>query len=86
MEKSESDLSELRTKGQLCEKGLMKESYSEESNDLVHELTEEGHAQIREILKDKHYQKEFLRLALEEANNDPQIAGELMRSALMRIK
>jgi predicted transcriptional regulator len=84
--KLENDLSELHTKGQLCEKGLLKETYSEESNELEHQLTDEGKAQIREILKDRHYQKEFMKMALEEAQNDPKIARELIISAIKRIQ
>jgi len=64
----------------------MKESYSEELNELVHELTDEGLVHIRELLKDKTYQKQFLQMALEEANNDPKIARELVKSALLRIQ
>jgi len=82
---TENHLSELHTKGELSEKGLLKESYSEELQDLKHELTLEGKAYVKELLKDPKYQKEFLKMALEEAKQNPQIAGELIRSAIRQL-
>ena len=83
--RSENDLSELILRGQLCEKGLLKESFNQELNDLSHELTEQGRNEVKKILTDKKYQKMFIQMALEEAG-DPKLAGQLIRNALTRLK
>jgi predicted transcriptional regulator len=80
------NLFELHVKGELSEKGLLKESYSEEKDDLIHELTRTGKEQVKELLRDPKYQKEFLKMALEEAKNNPQIARELIKNAIGILK
>jgi len=80
------NLKELHIKGELSEKGYLKESFDEEKDDLKHELTELGRNEIKEILKEPFYQKMFIKLALEESKNHPEIAGEIMNRALNRLK
>ena len=81
----ENFLSELQIKGQLSEKGLLKESYSEETEDLKHELTERGKEEIRKILSEPKYREIFIKMAMEEARNNPEIARELLKSAKEKL-
>jgi len=57
------NLMEEHIEGRLCEKGLMKEHYDFEKNDLVRNLTPEGKSVAKNILKSPEWKKEYLKLA-----------------------
>jgi hypothetical protein len=81
-----NELQELHIKGGLAEKGYLKESYDNTSNDLKHELTALGKAEIKELFKDIEYRKEYMRLALEEAKKHPAQAKEIIKRAILKMK
>ena len=78
-------MDELLIKGQLSEKGYLKESYCEEIDDLKHSLTQKGRNEIKEILKEPEYQRIFLQMALNEAGNNPKIARDIVRRAISNL-
>ena len=57
--------------GKLCEKGLMKEHFDLEKNDLVRNLTNSGKLTVIELLKDPYWKKIYLLLAKESFKKYP---------------
>jgi hypothetical protein len=81
-----NELKELHLKGVLAGKGLIKETFDNEANDLKHELTELGRAEIREILKDPEMKREYLKMAIEEAKKYPNQSKAILLSAINKMK
>lgn len=81
-----NDLQELHIKGELSEKGYLKETYDNDIQDLKHELTDLGKMELRDLFKDEKYRKEFLKLALEEARKNPECYKEIVLAAMDKIK
>jgi hypothetical protein len=81
-----NELQELHVKGTLAEKGYLKETYDNELQDLKHELTELGKMELRDILKDPAYKREFLMMAVEEAKKHPNCSKEIIFAAINKVK
>jgi hypothetical protein len=81
-----NELQELHIKGELSEKGYLKETYDDEIDDLKHELTELGRMEVRDLFKDPKYRQEFLKLALIEARTHPDCYKEIIIGAMNKIK
>jgi len=79
------NLNELHVKGELSEKGLLKERYDRETDDLVHELTPSGKREIKTMLKSPKYQKALIQMALEESNGDKVKAREILNRAMENL-
>lgn len=84
--KLENDLSELHIKSELSEKGYLKERYDETIDDLTHELTETGKKEIKDILKQKKYQRILLDMVMEQSNKDPKLARDIIQTAMNKLK
>jgi len=54
---------EEHIEGKLCERGLMKESFDSEKNDLVRSLTPEGKEVAKELLKDPEWKRNYVKMA-----------------------
>ena len=80
------ELTELHIKGELAEKGYLKETYDNDKEDLKHELTALGKMELRDILSDPVYKREFLRMAIEEARKYPAHAKEIVQAAINKIR
>lgn len=78
-------LTELHIKGELAERGFLKETYSEEKGDLDHKITDKGMHEIRIMLRDPKYRKEFMLMALQEAKNHPEQARAIVQAALNKL-
>ena len=48
--------------GVLCRNGLIKEEYSEESQDLVRRFTKKGIKEANRLFQDKEYLNEFIKM------------------------
>jgi hypothetical protein len=81
-----NELYELHLKGELSEKGYLKETYDNQTEDLKHTLTDLGITEIKGILKDPKMKREFLLMAIQEAKGNPEIALELIKNAMQRLK
>lgn len=81
-----NELQELHVKGTLAERGYLKETYDNQTEDLKHELTELGKMELRDILSDPVYKKEFLMMALEEAKKHPDSAREIVIAAINKVR
>ena len=81
-----NELTELHIKGGLASMGYLKETYDNDTNDLKHELTDKGKAQIREFMKDVKYRREFMELAIEEAKKHPGHEKDIIKAALDKIR
>jgi len=82
-----NELQELHIKGELAGRGYLKESWDNESNDLKHELTDQGKAEIAQILKDPAYRAEFVKMSIEEARkHSPEVARRILQSIAEKIK
>ena len=68
------------------ERGYLKETYDNQSEDLKHELTALGKMELRDILSDPVYKREFLRMAIEEARKHPDIAEKIMYLAVKKMR
>lgn len=79
-------IDELHIKGELSEKGFLKESYSNELDDLTHELTDLGREEVRKMLKETKYRKIFMDMVIEASNNNPEIAKDLIIGAMNKLK
>lgn len=53
---------EERILGTLCEKGLIKERFDFEKNDLVKEITPLGFIHIKKLLQDPFYRRKFIEM------------------------
>lgn len=81
------ELQELHIKGELSEKGYLKETYDENIQDLKHDITEKGRIELKEMFKDVKYRQEFMKLALQEAKlRSPEVARAIIQTALKTIK
>jgi DNA-binding PadR family transcriptional regulator len=80
------ELHELHILGELSEKGYLIETYDNELDDLVHTITEKGRNELKIILKDPNYKKEFIQMAISEAKKHPGNEREIMQSALNKLK
>lgn len=81
-----NELQELHIRGELAEKGYLKETYDNDKGDLKHELTGLGKAELRDILKDPEMKREFLKMALEEANKHPGLEDQIFLAAINKLK
>jgi hypothetical protein len=81
-----NELVELHIKGELSEKGYLKETYDNDKGDLKHELTALGKLELGDILKDPVYKKEFLKMLVEEAKKHPENAKLIIQAGLNKIK
>jgi hypothetical protein len=81
-----NELQELHIKGELAEKGYLKETYDNELDDLKHELTDLGRMEVRDLFKDIRYRQEFMKLALEEAKKHPECSKEIVQAAVNKVK
>lgn len=81
-----NELQELHIKGELAGKGYLKETYDNETEDLKHELTALGRAEVRELFKDPSYRKAFLRMAVIEAKRHPDRAKLIICAAVSKLK
>jgi len=57
--------------GRLCEKGLMKERYDENVEDLVRTLTPSGESEVKRMLEDPKWR--IVALAINKGFNDLQV-------------
>ena len=57
--------------GRLCEKGFMKETFDENSDELVRNLTSQGKETAENLLKDPEYKRAYLLLAQNEFKKYP---------------
>jgi hypothetical protein len=60
-----TDLQKELIEGRLCEKGYLKERYDYEKEDLVRTITSKGINEIKNMLKEGYWQKEFCKLIKE---------------------
>lgn len=81
-----NDLQELHIKGQLSEKGYLKETYDNETDDLKHSLTNLGQMEVNDLLKDPEYRREFMIMIAEEAKKHPEVAKQIIQAAMQKIK
>jgi DNA-binding PadR family transcriptional regulator len=81
-----NELHELHVKGTLAERGYLKETYDNQSDDLKHELTDLGKQELREILKDPANRREFLLMAIEEAKKHPASSKQIVLAAINKVK
>ena len=83
-----NELDELQIKGELTGKGLLTEKYNSETDNLEHSLTLDGKAVSLEILKDIKWQREFMKMAIEEANKhiDPAVKKAIILEAIQMIQ
>lgn len=81
-----NELQELHIKGELAEKGYLKETYDNELGDLKHELTDLGKEEVRDLFKDIKYRQEFMKLALEEAKKHPECSKEIIQAAVNKMR
>ena len=81
-----NELEELHIKGELAEKGYLKETYDRDKGDLKHELTNLGKLELRDILRDPEMKREFLKMAMEEAKKNPKIAKQIILGAVNKLK
>ncbi len=57
---------EEHIEGKLCEKGLMKETFDFEKDDLVRSLTPKGKLTAENLLKNTEWRKAYLQIANEK--------------------
>ena len=81
-----SNLDELHIKGELASKGYLEEEYNEKSDDLVHNLSDKGYREIRELFKHVEYRQEFMKLAIIEANKTPEFKKQIIEAAMNKLK
>jgi len=82
-----NELEELHIRGKLSEMGYLKETYDKDKEDLVHELTELGKAELKDILKDSEMKREFIKMAVEEAKkHSPETGRKILIGAINKIK
>lgn len=81
-----NELQELHLKGELSEKGYLKETYDNQTEDLKHTLTDLGITEIKGILKDPEMKREFLLMAIQEAKGDPIVFREIIKNVMQRLK
>lgn len=82
-----NELQELHIKGELAEKGYLKETYDNDTNDLKHELTVLGRLELSEILRDPEMKREFLKMVIIEAKkHNPEIGKKIVLAAVNKIK
>ena len=77
---------ELHVKGELSEKGYLKETFDSETNDLKHKLTDKGLDVIKDLLKNPDYRKQFILMAFEEAKKHPGNEMIIIKAAMKKIK
>lgn len=80
-----NELQELHLKGELSEKGYLKETYDNQTEDLKHTLTDLGIIEIKRILKDPEMKREFLLMAIQEAKGDPIVFREIIKNVMQRL-
>ena len=82
-----NDLQELHIKGELSEKGFLKEIYDKNKGDLVHTLTEKGNKTTLELLRNKDLAREYLIIAGKEAlKYDRATARKIIQEAINTVK
>jgi hypothetical protein len=81
-----NELQELHIKGELSEKGYLKETFDEITQDLKHELTTLGKMEVSDMFKDIKYRQEFLKLALNEARAHPEVGKEIIIAAINKVR
>ena len=57
--------------GVLCEKGFMKERYDNQVDELIRTFTPKGIDVVKDILKDKNYQRIFIQILYSEIKELP---------------
>ena len=73
--------------GTLCEKGLMKEKFDFETNELSRSLTPDGRLHVETLLKDPKWKKAYLQLAKEKFSKFPkEVQITLWKNLINQLK
>ncbi|HEY0087401.1 MAG TPA: hypothetical protein VGB37_01080 [Candidatus Lokiarchaeia archaeon] len=73
--------------GKLCEKGLLKERYDKEKEDLIRTLTPFGRLTTENLLKEKENLKVYLELAQQEISKFPlEVQAQLWEKVIKSLK